>query len=518
MKYNLAVYCALLLSSSFASAQQQDAAMIVQIGHQYQTVDATFAPGELVSLMVHGVGGNLSSIVIAKQKPLPTELAGISVVLHQAFFLVSVVKVPIYSVQPLPACNWDRAVPPHSAECGIVAGITVQIPFELDWLPSLSTPTPWLEILENGVSKARIFAGAKWAHVHIANTGDDVQVQFPELQTGWYSPVIRHLDRQHFVTWTSPAMPGETLSMWAVGLGQGVGPVQAATGEPAPEGVVIQPGIDFQWGKNLPARALNWPSGGPRPAEGIVSATMIPGQVGIYEILFKVPETIPPEVPPCYNGTYTNLTVSLGFLDSFDGAGICVAQPAATARSQMAKALVHGLYEKLNFKDPDAFPYAASPGHFLDVPESHPQYKWIQRLAELQIASDGASDCGPGSFCPDAQITNGQIAVWVVRAMQVRTDPCATSPDGCDPAVADNFTINSQKPYFADVPASHPYFRWIQKAVELQLIKDGDIRCASGEGACTKDCPPSNFCPAGTTVVAQMNLWVGRAFFAFGRN
>jgi len=184
-------------------------------------------------------------------------------------------------------------------------------------------------------------------------------------------------------------------------------------------------------GSNLKGRQVNWPSNGPRQADGIVSAGMIPGQVGIYEILFKLPDTIPPGVAPCVgDNLLSNLTVSIGYMNyenTFDGAGICVYQSAATARSQMAQALIHAVYQKLNFTDPDTFPFAQSPPHSSDVPASHPQYKWIQRVAELQMASSTASDCDPGDFCPDAQITNGQIAVYLVRAVRLLSNACVTS-------------------------------------------------------------------------------------------
>ena len=515
MKFkSLSVFVCSALFVGRGMAQAEYPAMVVQAGHEYRPLSPVVAPGELMSLVVHGVGTNLTSIVLANRKPLPSDLAGISVVLQQSGPFGSV-AVPIYSVIPLPACNYQR-IPPFSPACGTAAGITVQIPFEL-WTLGPLPFSPRLTIFENGVKRAGIDLGVQWHNVHIATTGDDVQVQFPELQTGWLAPVIRSLDRQHFVSQSNPALPGETLSMWVVGLGQGVGAIKAETGAPAPDGVVVEPGINYQWGKNLKPRPVNWPSGSPRPSEGIVSAGMIPGQVGIYEIVFKVPDTIPPDVPPCIGDTYTNLTVSIGYQDSFDGASICVTQPAATARSQMAKALVRGLYQKLGLADPDSFPFAQSPPHYSDVPESLPLYKYMQRIAELQIASDNASDCDPGAFCPDAQSTNGQIAVWVVRAMQLRSDPCVSSETGCDVSIADSFTINSETPYFRDVSASHPYFRWIQKARELNLIRPEDVRCAAGAGACTQPCPQGSFCPSGTTTVGQMTLWVGRAFFEFGR-
>lgn len=83
-------------------------------------------------------------------------------------------------------------------------------------------------------------------------------------------------------------------------------------------------------------------------------------------------------MPPCSGYVTSNLTVSIGYAayeNTFDGVGICVFQPAATERSQMAKDLIHAIFQKLNYPDPDTFPFAQSPPHFSDVSASHPQYK-----------------------------------------------------------------------------------------------------------------------------------------------
>jgi len=81
--------------------------------------------------------------------------------------------------------------------------------------------------------------------------------------------------------------------------------------------------------------------------------------------------------------------------------------------------------------------------------------------------------------------------------------------------LADSFTINSQTPYFQDVPASHPYFRWIQKARELNLFRAGDGACFAGRPNCLDYCPAGSFCPTGHTIIEKMNTYIGRAFFAF---
>jgi uncharacterized repeat protein (TIGR01451 family) len=68
----------------------------------------------------------------------------------------------------------------------------------------------------------------------------------------------------------------------------------------------------------------------------------------------------------------------------------------------------------------------------------------IDLLSEYSITSGcGAS---PPKYCPDNNITEGEMAVFVARSV-MGSDTFAYTPT----------------PYFSDVPASHPFFRWIQK-------------------------------------------------------
>lgn len=48
-----------------------------------------------------------------------------------------------------------------------------------------------------------------------------------------------------------------------------------------------------------------------------------------------------------------------------------------------------------------------------DVPTSHPFYKFIEALA----ASGVTAGCGPDSYCPDAAVTRGQMAVFLASAL-----------------------------------------------------------------------------------------------------
>lgn len=133
--------------------QSDAAAMVTYVGHNGNIPQPILAPGELITLIVHGVGANLTSNVLADSEPLPTELAGISIQMVQLGPFPKV-DVPIYSVIPLPACNWDNRIPPDPA-CGMIAGITIQVPFELDTLPR-EIRNPALIIFENGTFASKL--------------------------------------------------------------------------------------------------------------------------------------------------------------------------------------------------------------------------------------------------------------------------------------------------------------------------------------------------------------------------
>jgi len=77
-------------------------------------------------------------------------------------------------------------------------------------------------------------------------------------------------------------------------------------------------------------------------------------------------------------------------------------------RAQMAVFLIratHGV----------AFEPPGATGVFDDVPVSHPLARWIEMLARDQVTTG----CGLGNYCPDAPVTRGQMAVFLVRAFNV---------------------------------------------------------------------------------------------------
>jgi len=139
-----------------------------------------------------------------------------------------------------------------------------------------------------------------------------------------------------------------------------------------------------------------------------------------------------------------------------------------TTRGQMAVFIIRALHGG------DNFPFEAVP-FFDDVPANHPFFKWIQKMREYGITSG----CTGTSYCPDSNVTRGQMAVFIVRAL-----------------VGNNFRF-SATPYFDDAAANHPFFKFIQKMKEWGI---------------TAGCTATSYCPDSNTTRGQMGVFIVRGF------
>ncbi|MCL5745463.1 MAG: hypothetical protein M1541_16325 [Acidobacteria bacterium] len=123
----------------------------------------------------------------------------------------------------------------------------------------------------------------------------------------------------------NPAVPGEEVVAYAVGLGQTNPPLETGKLVTAPAPTQATFGLDFNYHPNaLASKPL------PDSPQPLFSGAT-PGFVGLYQINFVVPPpppgTLPCVVPktPGENVVYSNLTVSVGGTSSFDAARLCVA-------------------------------------------------------------------------------------------------------------------------------------------------------------------------------------------------
>lgn len=122
---------------------------------------------------------------------------------------------------------------------------------------------------------------------------------------------------------------------------------------------------------------------------------------------------------------------------------------------------------------------------FNDVTSASPFYDYINVLNSWQITAGCGSN--PPLFCPTSQVTRDQFATFIIRAM-----------------LGNNFTY-SQTPHFTDVPASSPFFPYIQKLADLGL---------------THGCSATQYCPAGLVSRGDMSVLLvrGKLESLFGDN
>jgi hypothetical protein len=108
-------------------------------------------------------------------------------------------------------------------------------------------------------------------------------------------------------------------------------------------------------------------------------------------------------------------------------------------------------------------------GRFTDVPIGNPFCGFIERMADDGITAG----CGGNNFCPDAPVTRGQMAVFILAAL-------GNSSLGCTGK-------------FTDVPASNGFCGFIER-----LADDG----------ITGGCGPGVFCPGNPVTRAEMAVFL----------
>ena len=191
------------------------------------------APGGLASLFVQGL--NVSGIAIGTGDPLPTEVAGVSI-------LVGGFPAPILAVTD--------------------SQINFQVPFE--------TQTNLVEVRYQGLST---FVLPQLVAPGIFTLPDG-------------SGAIQHASDYSLVTASNPATPGETIIIYATGLGSVDGTV--ADGTPAPGPLQVQQSC-------IPAsvRFGGTPPNFYGPPANILYEGLAPGYVGLYQVNVQVPPSTP---------------------------------------------------------------------------------------------------------------------------------------------------------------------------------------------------------------------------------
>jgi hypothetical protein len=321
----------LILAASHAFAQSG----LTLVGWGYSFHAPVAAPGQIMQLQVAGLKTVLSpSSQMATSVPLPTSLAGISVTVNQSVSqsimgvpVQNSYQAPLISVNQLNLCSADI-----SPDC-MTTFIALQMPYELETNPT-SPPIIQTQVVitENGVDSEAFRLGVVPDQIHVVTTCED-----QPFQSGCPS-IVAHADGTR-VSAQSPALPNETVVIYAWGLGSTTGAPNTGDVSPTPALVVSLPGyngvlVGFDFRPNAaPSRyfqsSVNFTLSGTVNFSTAV-AYLTPGAVGLYQVNVQLPATFP-AVPSCGlvvgQIVQTNLTIDIGGPYSFDGAGICVQTP-----------------------------------------------------------------------------------------------------------------------------------------------------------------------------------------------
>jgi uncharacterized protein (TIGR03437 family) len=274
----------------------------------------TVAPGQLLTLYVQpGAGYNSSSS--------PTVSA--------AFWngTASEAMPVVQTAQATSPCS----VAPSPVVCTNVLAVTVQIPLDVPLSTAIVVRLPGaVAVSVNGLETPYVAAQAWPDHVHILTACDVIvsPTAAPNFLQIPCAPIITHADGTP-VSVGSPAVAGEELVAYATGLGQTNPPLTTGQAAAASSPTVSSFNLDFNYRPNALATD-------PLPTAAVAPfAGATQGYIGLYQINFIVPPP-PAGLQPCtslvvsnelVSGINSNLTVSVGSIFSFDGAGICV-QPS----------------------------------------------------------------------------------------------------------------------------------------------------------------------------------------------
>lgn len=281
------------------------------------------APGQVITLYVHSPEGTQpTQPATSSSIPLPTSLNGYSVRLEQTFSNLAI-SVPLFSVAPLDNCF---GVSP--AVCEDLTAITIQVPWELIPNRERSSGRPEnfarLTVLYQGVAGQSVAIDPQFDSIYVLNSCDSSLpsgLEKPTDASAPCGPLVTHVDGR-LVTAANPAQQGETVVLYAYGLGASGGVVRTGdtTRSPVP---LTDVGVLLHSGVNLP------PVRPPSPVQTgnsplALYAGLASGQVGLYQIALTIPN-LAAGTPACTASTIqSNFTISVGRTVTFAGAAICV--------------------------------------------------------------------------------------------------------------------------------------------------------------------------------------------------
>jgi uncharacterized protein (TIGR03437 family) len=330
------------------SAGGQTGPTLIGSGYNLPTA-LRLAPGQITTLFVTGLKTVLpSGFVEATTVPLPKTLAGISITLSPSIDKES--AVPLLSIEQTPLC-YGASTP----DC-LITAITVHMPVNSGLViydPNTGTPAPppvMLVVSENGSPSKAFNVIPVPDKLHVLGDCDDYLIgSFKSVPVGYDSPcsaMVTHSDGT-LVSATTPALAGETVVVYAVGLGPTKPVVNSGDATPSNAPIVDRTVfVQFDFHRNA-APSRPYPDASLGDRLGLTTPQFVgltPNQIGLYQINIQLPNRFPAvqncdvgltcSGNPIYCGgqIQSNLTINIGGINSsgigslasFDGAPICV--------------------------------------------------------------------------------------------------------------------------------------------------------------------------------------------------
>ncbi|MCZ2152723.1 MAG: hypothetical protein LC114_02290 [Bryobacterales bacterium] len=290
-----------------------------RIGYE-PAIPERVAPGQIISITLPDAEPRIAEPVHAAEIPLPPMLAGFTVTLYQSASPRQVVA-PVLAVTPVaPRC-------PSSVgrDCGGSVRLDVQIPYELapDYPDGdVGSPFPLNEavivVRKRGIPYPAIPIAPRTDSIHVLTTCD-------ALTPGPHPPcrpIVAHADGS-LVSESAPAKPGETLVLYAYGLGP-TNPA-VATGDAARASgarPVLAVSLLYEFAPFQSADVLATPGMGALPATPSYIG-LVEGFVGLYQINFVVGQPSA-NTPTCGSLYRPNFVLTVVGSAKTDSAAFCV--------------------------------------------------------------------------------------------------------------------------------------------------------------------------------------------------
>jgi len=272
------------------------------------------APGQIVTLFFRGITPAPTGFLRAGQAisvPIPERLAGLSAAIHQ-LPQTTPFRLPILAVKQQNECEEVVTRP----VC-LLTAIRVQIPSEL------TAVVAKLTIDVDGVTSRTFLVRPIRDNARVLTDCDPV----------WDTNPGRACNRLAFhsdgtvVDATAPAKLGETLVIYAYGLGPTLPRVPA--GRAAPEGTVLidstmrQLNVTFSVFRNAVASLPRYPATEIAGENAVRYAGLTPGQVGLYQMNVQVPASL--EIPiRCGGDTRSNVLAKVVTAQGVENLPLCV--------------------------------------------------------------------------------------------------------------------------------------------------------------------------------------------------